>query len=57
MFDGIFWDNDGVLMETEHLSYQGGQSAASVVSAGGYGPDGFPCWRRKSQTRGGRIAR
>jgi beta-phosphoglucomutase-like phosphatase (HAD superfamily) len=22
MFDGIFWDNDGVLMETEHLYYQ-----------------------------------
>jgi HAD superfamily hydrolase (TIGR01509 family) len=22
MFDAIFWDNDGVLMETEHLYYQ-----------------------------------
>ena len=22
MFDGIFWDNDGVLMETEHLYYR-----------------------------------
>ena len=27
MFDGIFWDNDGVLMETEHLYYQANSEA------------------------------
>lgn len=27
MFDGIFWDNDGVLMETEHLYYQANAEA------------------------------
>jgi len=29
MFDGIFWDNDGVLMETEHLYYQANAVALS----------------------------
>jgi HAD superfamily hydrolase (TIGR01509 family) len=32
MFDGIFWDNDGVLMETEHLSYQA--NAEALARAG-----------------------
>jgi len=32
MFDGIFWDNDGVLMETEHLYYQA--NAEALASAG-----------------------
>jgi HAD superfamily hydrolase (TIGR01509 family) len=32
MFDGIFWDNDGVLMETEHLYYQA--NAAALAGAG-----------------------
>ncbi|BDV44666.1 haloacid dehalogenase [Geotalea uraniireducens] len=32
MFDGIFWDNDGVLMETEHLYYQA--NAAALAQAG-----------------------
>ncbi len=32
MFDGIFWDNDGVLMETEHLYYQA--NAAVLAQAG-----------------------
>ena len=32
MFDGIFWDNDGVLMETEHLYYQA--NAAALARAG-----------------------
>lgn len=27
MFDGIFWDNDGVLMETEHLYFQANAQA------------------------------
>jgi HAD superfamily hydrolase (TIGR01509 family) len=31
-FDGIFWDNDGVLMETEHLYYQA--NAAALAQAG-----------------------
>lgn len=31
MFDGIFWDNDGVLMETEHLYYQA--NAAALAQA------------------------
>lgn len=33
MFDGIFWDNDGVLMETEHLYYQA--NAEALAQAGG----------------------
>jgi len=32
MFDGIFWDNDGVLMETEHLYYQA--NAAALAQSG-----------------------
>ncbi|AJE02236.1 HAD family hydrolase [Geobacter pickeringii] len=32
MFDGIFWDNDGVLMETEHLYYQA--NAEALTQAG-----------------------
>ncbi len=32
MFDGIFWDNDGVLMETEHLYYRA--NAAALAQAG-----------------------
>lgn len=32
MFDGIFWDNDGVLMETEHLYYQA--NAEALAGAG-----------------------
>jgi len=32
MFDGIFWDNDGVLMETEHLYYQA--NATALAQAG-----------------------
>lgn len=32
MFDGIFWDNDGVLMETEHLYYQA--NATALARAG-----------------------
>jgi len=32
MFDGIFWDNDGVLMETEHLYYQA--NAQALAGAG-----------------------
>ena len=32
MFDGIFWDNDGVLMETEHLYYHA--NAAALAQAG-----------------------
>jgi len=32
MFDGIFWDNDGVLMETEHLYYQA--NAAALAGSG-----------------------
>jgi HAD superfamily hydrolase (TIGR01509 family) len=32
MFDGIFWDNDGVLMETEHLYYQA--NAYALARAG-----------------------
>jgi len=32
MFAGIFWDNDGVLMETEHLYYQA--NAAALTQAG-----------------------
>ncbi len=31
MFDGIFWDNDGVLMETEHLYYQANAEALAGV--------------------------
>lgn len=31
MFDGIFWDNDGVLMETEHLYYQANAEALSLA--------------------------
>lgn len=31
MFDGIFWDNDGVLMETEHLYYQANAQALAQV--------------------------
>lgn len=31
MFDGIFWDNDGVLMETEHLYYQANAQALAGV--------------------------
>lgn len=31
MFDGIFWDNDGVLMETEHLYYQANAEALARV--------------------------
>ena len=31
MFDGIFWDNDGVLMETEHLYYQANATALAGV--------------------------
>lgn len=31
MFDGIFWDNDGVLMETEHLYYQANAEALAKV--------------------------
>ena len=32
MFDGIFWDNDGVLKETEHLYYQA--NAEALAQAG-----------------------
>jgi HAD superfamily hydrolase (TIGR01509 family) len=32
MFDGIFWDNDGVLMETEHLYYLA--NAEALAQAG-----------------------
>jgi HAD superfamily hydrolase (TIGR01509 family) len=32
MFDGIFWDNDGVLMATEHLYYQA--NAEALARAG-----------------------
>lgn len=32
MFDGIFWDNDGVLMETEHLYFQA--NAEALARAG-----------------------
>jgi HAD superfamily hydrolase (TIGR01509 family) len=32
MFDGIFWDNDGVLMETEHIYYQA--NAEALARAG-----------------------
>ncbi len=32
MFDGIFWDNDGVLMETEHLYYRA--NAEALATAG-----------------------
>jgi len=32
MFDGIFWDNDGVLMETEYLYYQA--NAEALAQAG-----------------------
>jgi HAD superfamily hydrolase (TIGR01509 family) len=32
MFDGIFWDNDGVLMETEQLYYQA--NAEALAQAG-----------------------
>jgi HAD superfamily hydrolase (TIGR01509 family) len=31
MFDGIFWDNDGVLMETEHLYYQANAAVLARV--------------------------
>ena len=31
MFDGIFWDNDGVLMETEHLYYQANAEALALA--------------------------
>jgi HAD superfamily hydrolase (TIGR01509 family) len=31
MFDGIFWDNDGVLMETEHLYFQANAEALAGV--------------------------
>ncbi len=31
MFDGIFWDNDGVLMETEHLYYRANAEALAGV--------------------------
>jgi HAD superfamily hydrolase (TIGR01509 family) len=31
MFDGIFWDNDGVLMETEHLYYRANAEALASV--------------------------
>ena len=31
MFDGIFWDNDGVLMATEHLYYQANAEALARV--------------------------
>jgi len=31
MFDGIFWDNDGVLMETEHLYYQANAEALAFA--------------------------
>ncbi|PLX86311.1 MAG: HAD family hydrolase [Desulfuromonas sp.] len=31
MFDGIFWDNDGVLMATEHLYYQANAEALSTA--------------------------
>jgi len=32
MFEGIFWDNDGVLMETEHLYFQA--NAEALARAG-----------------------
>lgn len=32
MFEGIFWDNDGVLMETEHLYYRA--NAEALVRVG-----------------------
>ena len=32
MFDGIFWDNDGVLMATEHLYYRA--NATALATAG-----------------------
>jgi HAD superfamily hydrolase (TIGR01509 family) len=31
MYDGIFWDNDGVLMETEHLYYRANAVALAEV--------------------------
>jgi HAD superfamily hydrolase (TIGR01509 family) len=31
MFDGIFWDNDGVLMETEQLYYQANAEALAMA--------------------------
>ncbi|RII25722.1 MAG: HAD family hydrolase [Geobacter sp.] len=31
MFDGIFWDNDGVLMETEHLYYRANAEALALA--------------------------
>ena len=31
MFDAIFWDNDGVLMATEHLYYQANAEALATV--------------------------
>lgn len=31
MFDGIFWDNDGVLMETEHLYYHANAEALALA--------------------------
>jgi HAD superfamily hydrolase (TIGR01509 family) len=31
MFDGIFWDNDGVLMETERLYYQANAEALALA--------------------------
>lgn len=31
VFDGIFWDNDGVLMETEHLYYEANAAALDQV--------------------------
>lgn len=31
MFEGTFWDNDGVLMETEHLYYQANAEALAGV--------------------------
>ena len=31
MFDGLFWDNDGVLMETEHLYYQANAEALAMA--------------------------
>jgi HAD superfamily hydrolase (TIGR01509 family) len=31
MFEGIFWDNDGVLMETEHLYYHANAEALALA--------------------------
>ncbi len=31
MFDAIFWDNDGVLMETEHLYFRANAEALARV--------------------------